>query len=109
MDTIEKKARHLLAAEYERRGSQRYAEEIRDTELSECGDHDVATAIMAVIAALNYRAGHALVPMMEVGVVIEQTEGDIKTCVGVLYDQYLQSHAYKVGAALYVARPEPRP
>lgn len=53
MDAIEKRARELLAAEYASRGSPRYADEIRDTELADFGDDDIAMAIRAIIAALT--------------------------------------------------------
>lgn len=49
---VEQRARELLAAEYARRGSPRYADEIRDTELVDFGDDDIAVAVRAIIAAL---------------------------------------------------------
>lgn len=63
MSNIEKRARELLAAEYASRGSPRYADEIRDTELADFGDDDIAMAIRAIIAALTPPDGYVLVPM----------------------------------------------
>lgn len=49
---MERKARELLAVEYERRGSRRMAEGIRSTPAAEFGDRDLGCAVRAIVAAL---------------------------------------------------------
>lgn len=82
MSDIEKRARELLAAEYELRGSPRMAAEIRSTELEYFGDSDFAGAIRAVIAALTPPEGYVLVPaeptpaMSAAGLCVSEAEHD---------------------------------
>lgn len=54
---MERKARELLAVEYERRGSRRMAEGIRSTPAAEFGDRDLGCAVRAIVAALAAREG----------------------------------------------------
>ncbi len=54
---MERKARELLAVEYERRGSRRMAEGIRSTPAAEFGDRDLGCAVRAIVAALSARDG----------------------------------------------------
>lgn len=108
MSDIEKKARYLLADEYERRGSHCMADEIRVTALAEFGDDDFATAICAVIAALTPPEGFVLVP-------VEPTEemAWAPTDVEVGYPTWAGSRetctteeAKAIWAAMLAARPE---
>ncbi|MCF3495719.1 hypothetical protein JAK49_06155 [Stenotrophomonas maltophilia] len=102
MDAIEKRARELLAAEYANRGSPRYADEIRDTELADFGDDDIAMAIRAIIAALTPPEGYVLVPVeltVEMEIAFMETWVLKRRCID-------DSEMQDAWAAALAARPE---
>lgn len=105
MDDIEKKARELLATEYERRGSRTYAESLRVTPLWAFGDDESAMGIRAIIAAITPPEGYVMVP-------VEPTEAmlDAEHATAEIHDDYGENryveNPKEVWAAMLAARPE---
>jgi hypothetical protein len=97
MSEIEKRARELLAAEYERRGSRTYAESLRVTPLWAFGDDESAMGIRAIIAALTPPEGYVLVP-------VEPTEAMLQEIH--LVKSFTGEAMHRRYAAMIAARPE---
>lgn len=107
MDAIEKRARELLAAEYERSGYGGSAEGIRSGD--DCA-HDLEDAsIRAIVAALTPPEGYVLVPVDLLRMVIGcayPVSTDINQRGYAWSEAYLDQMLPCVKAALAAARPE---
>lgn len=109
MDDIEKRARELLAAEYERSGLFQSAADLRSGRLNfELGwAREAEMAIRAIITALTPPEGFVLVP-------VEPTQEmlDAEHATARIHDEYGEDryvgNAEEVWAAMLAARPEGR-
>ncbi|MGQ5267682.1 hypothetical protein [Xanthomonas arboricola] len=67
MNEIEKRARELLADEYERAGSRAFAAGLRACTPEEVGDRDTARALAAIVMALTVQEGMYHAALQRIG------------------------------------------